>query len=198
VSFVDQLNKGMQQIMLLRTPEVMERLPEVEAMPWEARVAYAQRGYDNVDAIIKSWDKFAGILAAQGMDRAEIKRRAKGFKSARGNLDRAMRLTDKSKIPPPFHDKVETAFNTLVAWFKDNMGYLESVITGPRITKSNVSALELPPLPADAISADHGDEEEMTGPDLGDEVIDGPQDARPIEGDSIDLIERSGGERVHL
>lgn len=198
MSFVDQLNKGMQQIMLLRTPEVMERLPEVEAMPWEARVAFAQRGYDNVDAIIKSWDKFAGILAAQGMDRAEIKRKAKGFKAARGNLDRAMRLTDKSKIPAPFHDKVETAFNTLVAWFKDNMGYLESVITGPRITKSNVSALELPAMPVDHSPTREVHEDEMVGPDLGDEVIDGPQDARRVEGDSIDLIERAGGERVHL
>ncbi len=188
MAFIDQLNSGMQKIMLLRTPEVEQKLPEVEAMAWEDRVHYVQRGYDNVRAILKSWDKFAAILIRKGVTKQDAKRRMKQFKAAKVNLDRAMRLADRDKIPEVFHAQMETAFNTLVAWFKVNMHYFEEVLVGPKLKSANISEIQLPD------SLDMGESIDAIEHEI---EMDGPADGREADKDADDLLVSAGRDFDH-
>lgn len=154
MSFINQFNKMMQSIMVLRTPEIEARIPEVEAMEFEDRVAIAKRGEANLHAILKSWDKFAALLAARGWEKADIKRRNKSFKAARGHLEHALRLADRSKLPPAFHSQADTAFNVLIAWFLMDAGSMEPLLTGDLIKGSNFAGISLPvtTIPADVVA----------------------------------------------
>ena len=143
MSFVDQFNKGMQRVMAMRTPEIMALLPRVEAMTFESRVEMVQRGRDNLGAVLKEWKKFEPILVAQGHDRKAVKRRLKALKSAKNHLDDALRLADP-KLPPAFKPQAESAFNVLAACFLRDAGMLDAILTGPRIKRTDVSAIELP------------------------------------------------------
>lgn len=192
------INTLMQQVMSMRSPELLARMPEVEAMKYEDRVALVQRGHDNINQIIKSWDKFGDLLEAQGWTRQEVKRKAKALKNAREKLVMGLRLTDRKKIPAPFHDKADQAFNVLAAWFLMDAGYLENVLRGPQLTRAAIASGEIDIRGSDGDRAggareDAVDDVEMTGPDMAETEMAGPSDARDDGEDLVDQVEREGG-----
>lgn len=199
VAFIDQFNKGMQRVMALRSPEIMKLMPQVKAMTFDARVAMVKRGQANLAALIKGWDKFAPIMSAQGMDRAEIKRRLKGLRSAKNHLDDALRLADP-KLPPQYKGQAEAAFNVLTAAFMRDAENIHSILTGPRITPQTFAEVLLPAFDASvarsAGTADVAKDEDVK--DRVEEVVmDGPAHARTApEGEVTDLITERGGDRV--
>jgi hypothetical protein len=145
----------MQQVMAMRSPELMARMPEVEAMPWDRRVALVTRGHHNISQLIRGWDKFGDLLIAQGWTRQQVKQKAKALKNARSRLEMGMRLADDKKIPTAFRDQARSAFDVLAAWFLMDAGALENVLTGPRIEKGTVSGLQVvAPAPATAAPAE--------------------------------------------
>src|SRR3546814_18059034 len=74
----------MQQVMAMKSPELVAILPEIEKIDFEARVALVRRGHENLSSVIKNWDKFAEILAAQrDLSKSEIKGQAKSLKKVR-------------------------------------------------------------------------------------------------------------------
>src|SRR3546814_6470240 len=74
----------MQQVMAMKSPELVAILPEIEKIDFEARVALVRRGHENLSSVIKNWDKFAEILAAQrDLSKSEIKGQAKRLKNVR-------------------------------------------------------------------------------------------------------------------
>lgn len=198
------INTLMQQVMAMRSPELLARMPEVEAMPYEDRVALVKRGHGNVVQIVKSWDKFADLLEAQGWARQDVKRKAKALKNARDKLEMGLRLTDRKKIPAPFHDKADQAFNVLAAWFLMDAGYLENVLRGPQLTRAAIAEgdVALPKAEEDAKATDRGavdavdsdaDDAEMAGPDMVEGEMSGPSDARDAGEDMVDVVEGEGG-----
>jgi hypothetical protein len=211
VAFVDQFNKGMQRIMALKSPEIMKLMPQVEAMTFEARVAMVKRGQGNLAALIKGWDKFAPIMASQGMDRSEIKRRLKGLRSAKNHLDDALRLADP-KLPPQFKDQAESAFNVLVAAFIRDAENIHSVLTGPRVSPQSIIEIMLPSFDAsvargaasqgtaaksaeDAPVDDGSDD--LVVDHAADAVMDGSDHVRTgPEAEVRDVITERGGDRV--
>jgi hypothetical protein len=201
VAFVDQFNKGMQRVMALRSPEIMQLMPQVEAMNFDARVEMVKRGQTNLSALIKGWDKFAPIMSAQGMDRAEIKRRLKGLRSAKNHLDDALRLADP-KLPPQFKEQAEAAFNVLVACFLRDADNIHSVLTGPRITPQTFAEVILPAFDASvaraADRADDGDGDLAPVPTgVSEDAVDASDDVRTApEGEPVDVIAERGGDRV--
>ena len=67
------INMLMQKIMAMKSPELIAILPEVESMSFEDRVLLVRQGHANLDTVIKHWDRFADILAAQkGLTKGEI------------------------------------------------------------------------------------------------------------------------------
>lgn len=149
------MNTLMQQVMAMRSPELMARMPEVEAMPWDKRVALVAKGHHNITQLIRGWDKFADLLIAQGWTRQQVKQKAKALKNARSRLEMGMRLADEKKIPTAFREQAHSAFDVLAAWFLMDAGALESVLTGPRIEKGTVSAIQATmPAPAAATKAE--------------------------------------------
>lgn len=157
------MNTLMQQVMAMRSPELMERMPDVEAMPWEERVALVSRGHNNITQLIRGWDKFADLLMAQGWTRQQVKQKAKGLKNARQRLEMGMRLADPKKIPKPFEEQAHAAFDVLAAWFLMDAGALESVLTGRRLSKADVSSVTVAPppeAPAAPVRTDASDVEE--------------------------------------
>jgi len=133
----------------------MARMPEVEAMPWDKRVALVAKGHHNITQLIRGWDKFADLLIAQGWTRQQVKQKAKALKNARSRLEMGMRLADEKKIPTAFREQAHSAFDVLAAWFLMDAGALESVLTGPRIEKGTVSAIQATmPAPAAATKAE--------------------------------------------
>lgn len=188
------INTLMQQVMTMRSPELLARMPEVEAMSFEERVALVKRGHDNIHQIIKSWDKFGDLLEAQGWTRQDVKRKAKALKNAREKLDMGLRLTDRKKIPAPFHDKADQAFNVLVAWFLMDAGYLENVLRGPQLTRARIVAGDVDVgKPEGASEGTKMDDMDMTGPDLVEVEMDGPSDARDAGDELVDEVDREGG-----
>jgi len=199
VAFIDQFNKGMQRVMALRSPEIMLLMPQVEAMSFDARVAMVKRGQANLASLIKGWDKFAPIMSAQGMDRAEIKRRLKGLRSAKNHLDDALRLADP-KLPPQYKGQAEAAFNVLTAAFMRDAENIHSVLTGPRITPQTFAEVLLPAFDASVARSvpvvDETQDDQVV--DHVDEVVmDGPAVSRTEpEGEVTDVITERGGDRV--
>ena len=192
------INTLMQQVMSMRNPELLARMPEVEAMPYDDRVALVRRGHDNISQIIKSWDKFGDLLEAQGWTRQDVKRKAKALKNAREKLEMGLRLTDRKKIPPPFHDKADQAFNVLAAWFLMDAGHLENVLRGPKLTRETIAqgGIDLNAHVGNAskgASEEDMDDIEMTGPELIEVEMDGPSNARDATDDLLDQVDREGG-----
>lgn len=189
------INTLMQQVMTMRSPALLARMPEVEAMTFDERVALVKRGHDNIHQIIKSWDKFGDLLEAQGWTRQDVKRKAKALKNAREKLEMGLRLTDRKKIPAPFHDKADQAFNVLVAWFLMDAGYLENVLRGPQITRANIVAgeVEVGKPPETASEGTKMDDMELTGPELTEVEMEGPGDARDAGDDMVDVVTREDG-----
>lgn len=136
------VNTLMQQVMAMRSPELMERMPEVEAMPWDKRVALVARGHHNITQLIRGWDKFSDLLIAQGWTRQQVKQKAKGLKNARSRLEMGMRLSDPKKIPKAFEVQAHSAFDVLAAWFLMDAGSLETILTGPRLVKGTAPEFE--------------------------------------------------------
>jgi hypothetical protein len=166
------VNTLMQQVMAMRSPELMARMPEVEAMPWDKRVALVSRGHYNITQLIRGWDKFGDLLMAQGWTRQEVKQKAKALKNARSRLEMGMRLADPKKIPKAFEDKAHSAFDVLAAWFLMDAGSLENVLTGPRIEKGTVSTIQAT-LPAPSTLSQAAPAELPSGVDEnGDEKMD--------------------------
>lgn len=138
------INTLLQQVMAMRTPELLEVIPEVEKLNFEARVAMVRRGHDNLSTIIKHWDKFAEILAAQrDLTKSEIKGQAKSLKNVRSKLEMALRLADPKIIPGPFRSKAETAFNVVTAWFLLNQNYMADIYSGPHLSRQDIAGLDL-------------------------------------------------------
>lgn len=137
------VNTLMQQVMAMRSPELMARMPEIEAMPWDERVALVNRGHHNISQLIKGWDKFGDLLIAQGWTRQQVKQKAKALKNARSKLEMGMRLADPKKIPKPFETQAHAAFDVLAAWFLMDAGSLEGILTGDRLAKGSVSSLQV-------------------------------------------------------
>lgn len=137
------VNTLMQQVMAMRSPELMARMPEIEAMPWDERVALVNRGHHNISQLIKGWDKFGDLLLAQGWTRQQVKQKAKALKNARSKLEMGMRLADPKKIPKPFETQAHSAFDVLAAWFLMDAGSLEGILTGDRLAKGSVSSLQV-------------------------------------------------------
>lgn len=198
------INTLMQQVMAMRSPELLARMPEVEAMPYEDRVALVKRGHGNVVQIVKSWDKFADLLEAQGWARQDVKRKAKALKNARDKLEMGLRLTDRKKIPAPFHDKADQAFNVLAAWFLMDAGYLENVLRGPQLTRAAIAEGDValpkagsegdPAAPTTVATEEKDvDDLEMTGPDMVEGEMNGSSDARDAAEDMVDVVETEGG-----
>lgn len=184
------------QVMAMRSPELMEHMPKVEAMSDDERAALVERGHANISALIKNWDKFADILMAQGRSKQEVKKKAKQLKTSKSHLESAMRLKDPKVILEPFRDQASVAFATLVAWFIMNMDYLENVLRGPKLTRQSIGEIRLPEMPAVAEGFD-GAQDELVGPGIEESEMDGPADARDVDGDPVDLIDSEGGSHVH-
>lgn len=194
------VNTLLQQVMALRTPALTELLPEIEKLEYSARAAMVQRGHDNLSAVIKNWDKFSEILAAQrGLSKSEIKAKAKSLKNVRSKLEMALRLADPKKIPAPFRSKAEAAFNVVAAWFLLHQDYMESVYGGPRLSRQDVADLVLPPA------------EQLETPsapnvpaaiEIRDEVFEGPAISNLgvnslASGNLVNLMDATGQSAVH-
>lgn len=152
------VNTLMQQVMAMRSPELMARMPEIEAMPWDERVALVNRGHHNISQLIKGWDKFGDLLLAQGWTRQQVKQKAKALKNARSKLEMGMRLADPKKIPKPFETQAHSAFDVLAAWFLMDAGSLEGILTGDRLAKGSVSSLQVvAPAPGSTAEAPRAD-----------------------------------------
>src|SRR3546814_7127007 len=135
----------MQQVMAMKSPELVAILPEIEKIDFEARVALVRRGHENPSSVIKNWDKFAEILAAQrDLSKSEIKGQAKSLKNVRSKLEMALRLADPMVIPGPFRNQAEAAFNVVAAWFLLNQNYMEEIYSLPRLPRSEDHTSELP------------------------------------------------------
>jgi hypothetical protein len=145
MNFGSNINTLMQQIMAMKSPEILAALPAIEEIPFERRVLIVRRGHDNISSIIKHWDKFSDILAAQrDMTKSEIKAKAKSLKNVRSKLEMALRLADPKQIPAPFRGQAEAAFNVVAAWFAVNQDYLEGLFARNRITREDIDKIELP------------------------------------------------------
>lgn len=188
-----------QQAMALKSPEVLEALPTVEAMPREERIALVRRGYNTTDILIKNWDKMADIFAARGETRGQVKRRARNLKEARKNLDRALRLMNPKFIPPVFREKSEACFNVLAAWFIAHQDDLAAVYALPVVRRQDIGTVVAAALGSvdqpkanDAVyieAADMADREVL---------LDGPSNARTVgEADFEDVLDVSGNSSVH-
>ena len=162
----------MQQVMAMKSPELIAILPDVEKMPFDARVAMVRRGHENLCTVIKNWDKFSEILAVQrSLSKSEIKGQAKGLKNVRSKLEMALRLADPKIIPAPFRSQAEAAFNVVAAWFLLNQGYMDEIYTRPRLTRQDVAGLNLPPVEAPASAMSPGLPAAL---EIADEFFDGP------------------------
>jgi hypothetical protein len=186
LQFGSNISGLMQQVMAMRSPELLAVLPQVEAQPFQDRVALVRRGYDNLSSVIKHWDKFADILAAQrSMTKSQVKAKGKDLKNVRSKLEMALRLTDPKVIPAPFRGQAESAFNVLAAWFTLNQDYMESVYARPSLSRSDIGALELAPA--------------ALTPAITHEVYsDGVGEARRMHIDDLDdILDSSGRSSVH-
>jgi hypothetical protein len=154
------VNTLMQQVMAMRSPALLARMPEVEAMAWQDRVALVNRGHHNITQLIRSWDKFGDLLLAQGWTRQEVKQKAKALKNARQKLEMGMRLADPKKIPKPFEAQAHSAFDVLAAWFLMEAGSLESILLGVRITKDSFGSM-VAPLPPSLASDGAGERQAL-------------------------------------
>src|SRR3546814_6581104 len=92
----------MQQVMAMKSPELVAILPEIEKIDFEARVALVRRGHENLSSVIKNWDKFAEILAAQrDLSKSDIKGQAKSLKHVRSKLEMALRQIGRAHVCIP-------------------------------------------------------------------------------------------------
>src|SRR3546814_20952781 len=88
----------MQQVMAMKSPELVAILPEIEKIDFEARVALVRRGNENLSSVIKNWDTFAEILAAQrDLSKSEIKGQAKSLKNVRSKLEKIGRASGRER-----------------------------------------------------------------------------------------------------
>ena len=182
------INTLMQRVMAMKSPELIEVLPSVEAMPFDERVMIVRRSKENLDSLIKHWDKFADVLSARGLSKSEVKRKAKDLKNVRSKLDMALRLADPKVIPGPLRSQAESAFNVVAAWFELNKDYMESVYAAPKLSRQDIGKLELPSV-GESDQADLVDREAL---------VDGPSNARTIsEDDIVDIMDASGKSTVH-
>ncbi len=190
-------NTLMQNVMAMRTPELMAFMPQVDAMSYEAKVAYVEKGHGNLVAVIKNWDKVGDILLGQGWTKPQVKKKAKGLKSARSHLEKAMKLTDRKLFPPVFHAQADAAFDVMVAFMLMDADNVGSVLSGPTVSKSSLRSGEIPLMPMPpAAEAVTPLEDDLEQPAIREEIHDGPANARILKEDLQDLVEAEGGDFV--
>lgn len=183
------INTLMQQIMALKSPELIAILPEVEKLAFEDRVAVVRRGHANLSSVIKNWDKFAGILEAQrSLSKSEIKKKAKNLKNVRSKLEMALRLADPKIIPALYRSKAEAAFNVVAAWFLLNQDYMEEVYARRSLSRQDIGNLNIAPTST-------GLDEPVAEADVlsRNEYSDGPSNASSASDHSeVDLMDKAG------
>src|SRR3546814_13828777 len=129
----------------MKSAELVAILPESGKIDVEARVALVRRGHENLSSVIKNWDKFAEILAAQrDLSKSEIKGQAKSLKNVRSKLEMALRLADPKVIPGPFRNQAEAAFNVVAAWVLLNQNYMEEIYARSRLTRQDIGEIHIP------------------------------------------------------
>lgn len=193
MQFGSNINTLMQQVMAMKSPELINVLPTIEAQPYDDRVCTVQRGKANLDAVIKNWDKFSDVLEARGMSKSEVKRKGKDLKAVRGKLEMALRLADPKIIPAPFKTQAESAFNVVAAWFEMNKDYMESVYAAPKLTRQTISSIILPPV--ERLQPESADADTIIREDY---FMSQPFGSRSCSDDDvIDIMDKTGNSHLH-